>query len=106
MKDSLDPLWSAPTLEKENTDFNVKFSIPVTNSGNIDVRPIGQIELYDENGNLLKKVGKESIKTAEGLYVGERVVDYLPINDEGGSVLPDGDRRRIYSVDWKGFAYE
>ncbi|MDD2693958.1 MAG: hypothetical protein PHY14_03420 [Candidatus Gracilibacteria bacterium] len=106
LKDSLDPLWSAPTLEKENTDFNVKFSIPVTNSGNIDVRPIGQIELYDENGNLLKKVGKESIKTAEGLYVGERVVDYLPINDEGGSVLPDGDRRRIYSVDWKGFAYE
>ncbi len=67
----------------------------------MDVRPIGRIELYDEDNTILRKIGKESIKTPDGVYLGEKIVDYLPINDEGGSVLPDGDRKRIYTVDWK-----
>ncbi len=105
LKTELNPFWNKPELVN-TSDFNVKFTIPVTNSGNIDVRPIGRIELYDEDGTLLKKIGKESIKTPEWVYLGERVVDYLPINDEWGSVLPDGDRKRIYDVEWKGYAYE
>ena len=105
LKTELNPFWNKPELVNSG-DFNVKFTIPVSNSGNIDVRPIGRIELYDEDNTLLRRIGKESIKSQEWVYLGEKIVDYLPINDEGGSVLPDGDRKRIYTVDWKGFAYE
>ncbi len=101
----LNPFWNKPELVNTG-DFRVHFSIPVTNSGNVDVRPIGRIELYDEDNTILRKIGKESIKTPDGVYLGEKIVDYLPINDEGGSVLPDGDRKRVYTVDWKWFAYE
>lgn len=64
LKTELNPFWEKPTLIK-STDFHVKFEIPVTNSGNIDVRPIGRIELYDEDGTLLRKIGKESIKSSD-----------------------------------------
>lgn len=99
VKTELNPFWNKPELVN-SSDFNVKFSIPISNSGNVDIRPIGRIELYDE-GRLLKKIGKESIRSQEGLFLGEKIVDYLPINDEGGSVLPDGERKRIYTVNWK-----
>lgn len=100
IKTELNPFWNKPELVN-SSDFNVKFSIPISNSGNVDVRPIGRIELYDEDGRLLKKIGKESIRSPEGLFLGEKIVDYLPVNDEGGSVLPDGERKRIYTVNWK-----
>ncbi len=58
------PFWNKPALVNSG-DFRVNFSIPVTNSGNVDVRPIGRIELYDEDSTILRKIGKESIKTAE-----------------------------------------
>lgn len=105
LKTELNPFWNKPELIN-TADFNVGFTIPISNSGNVDVRPIGRIELFDEDGTLLRKIGKESIRSPEWLFLGEKIVDYLPINDEGWSVLPDGERMRIYSVNWKWFAYE
>lgn len=64
VKTELNPFWNKPELVNGG-NFNVHFSIPVSNSGNVDVRPIGRIELYDEYGTLLRKIGKESIKTPE-----------------------------------------
>ena len=64
LKTELNPFWNKPELVN-NGDFNVKFTIPVSNSGNIDVRPIGRIELYDEDNTLLRRIGKESIKSQE-----------------------------------------
>jgi len=64
LKTELNPYWNKPKLVN-TSDFNVKFSIPVSNSGNIDIRPLGRIELYDEDGTLLRKIGKESIKSPE-----------------------------------------
>lgn len=52
------------------------------------MKPTGRVEIRDEDGNTLKSIGKESIKTPEGVYIGEKIVDYLPINDEDGNVLP------------------
>lgn len=64
LKKVFDPRLKTPELINL-TDFNVTFSIPVSNSGNVDVRPIGRIELFDEDGTLLRKIGKESILSPE-----------------------------------------
>lgn len=64
LRDELNPFWDKPKLVN-SSDFNVGFSIPVSNSGNIDIRPIGRIELFDEDGTLLRKIGKESIRSPE-----------------------------------------
>lgn len=99
----LNPFWEEPKINDDG-NFLVDFKIPLANSGNTHVKPTGSIELYDEDGLIIKKVGKESIKTPEGVVVGDRIVDYIPINDEGGNVLPGTERTFISN--WKGFAYE
>lgn len=103
MMSELDPRLDSPIL-LDTSDFSVSFTIPVKNSWNIHVLPVGRIELYDEDGTILKSIGKESLKSPEWVFLWEKIVDYLPINDEGGNVLPGSDR--IYSVLWRGFAYK
>lgn len=95
----LNPFWERPTLSK--TNLQISLSIPVENAGNIHIKPTGKIYLYDGD-TMLKKIGKESIVDENGVFKGERVVDYLPINDEGGNVLPNSER--IFRIDWLGFA--
>lgn len=101
LKRDLDPRLTPPVLVQ--SDFGLNFSIPVTNKWNTHILPVGRIELYD-NDILLKRIGKESIRSEDGVLLGEKIVDYLPVNDEAGNVLPDSNR--IYTVLWKGFAYE
>ncbi len=98
----INPLWDKPMLEKE--DFNLVLKIPVKNDGNIHVRPTGKVYLYDENGTQLEKVWKQSIVDENWVYVWETIVDYLPINDERGSVLPNTER--TFNINWLGFGYE
>jgi hypothetical protein len=98
----INPFWSAPTLSGSN--FALKLKVPVRNDGNTHIKPRGKIFLYDTDGTQLARVGKESIQDENGVYLGEKIVDYLPINDEWGNVLPDTER--IFDVNWLGFAYE
>lgn len=98
----VNPLWDKPMLENEN--FNLTLKVPVRNDGNIHIRPTGKVYIFDENDVQLEKVGKESIVDENGVYVGEQIVNYLPINDERGSVLPNTER--TYEVNWSGFGYE
>jgi len=98
----LNPIWEKPSLV--DIPFNVSLQVPIKNNGNIHIKPTGKIYLYDENGNQLKKVGKESIVDENGVYIGEIIVDYLPINNERWSVLPNTER--TYLVEWLGFWYE
>ncbi|MCP4523693.1 MAG: DUF916 domain-containing protein [Candidatus Gracilibacteria bacterium] len=86
------------------TDFPISFSVLFNNSGNTHIKPRGKIELIDENGDVLKKIGKEKIVTDAGAVVGEKVVDYIPVNEELGNTLPDSSRR--YISEWKGFGYK
>lgn len=95
----LNPHWERPTLSK--TNFQVTLNIPVQNDGNIHIKPTGKIYIYDQEV-MLKNIGKESIVDENGVFKGERIVDYLPINDEGGNVLPDSER--VFKIDWLGFA--
>lgn len=101
LKQELDPRLTPPVLVQ--SDFGLNFSIPVTNKWNTHILPVGRVELYD-NDVLLKRIGKESIRNEDGVLLGEKIVDYLPINDEAGNVLPNSDR--VYTVLWKWFAYE
>jgi hypothetical protein len=98
----VNPLWDKPMLE--GGDFSLTLKVPVRNDGNIHIRPTGKVYIFDENDVQLEKVGKESIVDENGVYVGEQIVNYLPINDERGSVLPNTER--TYEVNWSGFGYE
>lgn len=98
----LNPIWEKPTLP--NAPFSLTLQVPVKNYWNIHIRPKGKVFLYNEAGEQLKNIWKESIIDENGVYIGEKIVDYLPINDERWNVLPDTDR--TFQIQWLGFGYE
>ena len=77
-------------------------------AGELVIANIDVCAVQDGTGPLtvqeFKKIGKETLRSPEWAFLGESIVDYLPINDEWGNVLPGSDR--IYAVTWKGFAYQ
>ena len=83
--------------------FPVAFSTKFKNDGNVHLKPTGKIELVDDTGEVLKNVGKEALITPEGVFIGEKLVDYLPVNDGLGNVLPNSERR--FESLWQGFGY-
>jgi len=87
-----------------NTDFNIEFDIPFTNEWNTHIKPGWKITLIDENWETIKWVGKELIKNDVGTTMGEKIVDYIPINDNWWNVLPN--TTRIFESEWKWFPYE
>lgn len=87
----------------EFSTFPIAFSTRLKNDGNVHVKPTGKIELVDESGEVLKNVGKESIVSPQGAFVGEKLVDYVPVNDGLGNVLPNSERR--FESAWEGFGY-
>ncbi len=82
--------------------FHITLKVPLQNDGNTHVRPTGKIYLYDGE-NRRDHIGKQSIVNEDGVYLGEKIVDFLPINDEGGNVLPGTER--TFEINWEGFAY-
>ncbi|MCK9272088.1 DUF916 domain-containing protein [Candidatus Gracilibacteria bacterium] len=89
-------------LNSFNT-FPVYFDVKFKNDGNTHLKPTGKIELIDENGEILKNIGKESITSPQGAYIGEKMVDYIPVNDGAGNVLPKSERK--FEGVWSGFGY-
>lgn len=89
--------------KSEFSTFPISFSTRFKNDGNVHLKPTGKIELVDESGEVLKNVGKESIVSPQGAYVGEKLVDYVPVNDGLGNVLPNSERR--FESLWEGFGY-
>lgn len=100
------PTWNQNTPEPVlfESPFEVEIAVPIKNNGNIHVKPTGKIVLEDEDGNIIKAIGKESITNDYGAIIGEKVVDYIPFNDEGGNVLPNS--KRLFQSYWKGFPYQ
>jgi hypothetical protein len=60
--------------------------------------------LYDENDNLIKWVWTENILSENWTIIWEKIVDYLPINQELWNVLPNS--QRVFHQKWKWFPYE
>lgn len=85
------------------SQFPIVFETKFKNEGNVHLKPTGKVELIDEDGKVLKNVGKETLSTPQGLYLGEQMVDYIPVNSGLGSVLPKSERRFEYN--WEGFGY-
>lgn len=84
--------------------FPIAFETKFKNEGNTHLKPTGKIELIDENGETLRNVGKESITSPAGAFIGEKMVDYIPVNDGLGNVLPKSERR--FESVWEGFGYQ
>jgi hypothetical protein len=92
--------------EKSEDDekITIDFWITFENTWNTHIKPKWEIILEDEDGNVIKRVGEETIKNDDGIIIGKKIVDYIPINDEDGNVLPWSER--VFSQDWKGFPYK
>lgn len=85
-------------------DFEITFTLPFENKWNTHLKPTGKITLIDEDGNVIKWIGKKIIDNGNGVVIWEEIVDYLPINDNGGKVLPE--TKREFISQWLGFPYE
>ncbi|MDD2565681.1 MAG: DUF916 domain-containing protein [Candidatus Gracilibacteria bacterium] len=85
-------------------NFPITFQTKFSNDGNVHIKPTGKIVLTDENGNELKNVGKESLVNPNGAFIGEKLVDYIPVNDSLGNVLPKSIRK--FESIWEGFGYQ
>lgn len=87
-----------------DTDFSVDLTLDFSNKWNTHLKPKWRVEIVDEDWKTLKKIWKETIKNEAWAIVWEKVVDYIPINDEDWNVLPNENRKFKQSWDW--FAYE
>lgn len=90
--------------KKSFQDFPITFEAVFENTGNVHLKPTGKITLIDEDGEILKNIGKEIVASPAGAYIWEKMVDYIPINDAAWNVLPQSERR--FSTDWQWFGYQ
>ena len=108
--DDSEDLWNSwwdiesydPDLFDE--DFWIEFEFPVNNNGNSHIKPVWKVTLTDENWDVIKAVGKEVVSNDVGSIIWENIVDYIPINDQWGNVLPK--TKRIFQSEWEGFPYK
>lgn len=96
--------WSTDVSQNKDTPDPIDISITFENDGNTHIKPTGKIIITDENGEELKWIWKKIIKNDADAFIGEQVVDYLPINDQWGNVLPW--TKRVFDVTWEWFPYE
>ena len=85
-------------------DFNINFETLFINEWNTHLKPSWTIKLVDTNWKEIKGIWKEIIKNDAWVIIWEKIVDYLPINDNWWNVLPGTDRN--FESEWKGFPYE
>ena len=98
--DQADSNWSVI-----NTwDFNIDFSFPINNTGNTHIKPTGKIVLKDENWDIIKAIWKETLSNDSWAVTWVNIVDYIPINDQDGNILPYS--KRVFESQWKWFPYK
>lgn len=93
-------------IPETNIDNNViaEIKIPISNKWNTHIKPSWKITFYEMNWSQLRNIGKELIRNSDGTIVGEKIVDYLIINEDGSNILPGINR--IFNVVWHWFAHE
>ena len=101
--DLTDILWE-DFWSKQDENLDVQFEIPFENNWNTHIKPSGKITLVDEDGKQIKNVWKEAILNDNGAIIWEKIVDYIPINDIWGNVLPQ--TKRTFEWKWEWFPYK
>lgn len=100
-------VWEKINLELKQKDkfddFPIVFETQFENGWNIHIKPKWKIELIDENWEILKNVWKEVLANENWTYLGEKMVDYIPVNDQDWNVLPRSSR--IFENVWEWFGY-
>jgi len=93
-------LWEWVLFEN---DFEVKFEFPINNTWNTHIKPTWKIVLKDENW-VIKAIWREVIANDRGAIIDQKIVDYVPINDQWGNILPG--TKRIFESKWEWFPYK
>lgn len=104
IKDNVNELNLDEISKLELEDFNINFETLFINEWNTHLKPTWTIKLVDEDWNEIKWIWKEIIKNDEWAIIWEKIVDYLPINDNWGNVLPWTNRN--FESEWRWFPYE
>ncbi len=81
--------------------FPVSFAVRFTNTGNVHIKPQGTITLQNMFGKELTRVGERIKVNSSGAITGTELADTIPVNAEGGNVLPES--ARAYVSSWKGY---
>ena len=81
--------------------FPINLMVRLTNTGNVHIRPRGTIAVRNSFGQTLTRLGEETVLNPAGAVIGSKLVDYLPVNDRGGNVLPGSSR--VFLQTWKGY---
>lgn len=81
--------------------FPINLAVRITNTGNVHSKPSGKITLKNTFGQILTRVGEEAVLSPTGAITGTKLVDYLPVNDRSGNVLPGSSR--VFLQTWKGY---
>ncbi len=88
--------------KQKNEKLQVDFNIDFVNTWNTHIKPQWKIVISD-NGVVIPKIGQEEIKNENDAIIGEKITDYIPINDEGWNALPNS--KRTFEQQWSGFPY-
>lgn len=102
-------IWEEDSQETNNQEdieeeFEVTFEIPFENTWNTHIKPGWSVVLVDENGKEIKQIWREVITNDNWAVIGEKIVDYIPLNDNEGNVLPN--TTRVFTWEWKWFPYK
>ena len=104
IKDNIEQLEKLKVSDINNKQFNIDFDTLFINEWNTHLKPIWKIKLIDEDWKEIKWIWKKIIKNDAWAIIGEKIVDYIPINDNKGNVLPSTKRK--FESEWKWFPYE
>lgn len=88
----------------DKNNFNITFKIPVVNKWNTHVKTVWEIKLFDEDWNQIKQIWKKVVINNKWAIIWEKIVDYVPVNDNRWNVLPW--TKRIFEPEWKWFPYK
>jgi len=104
ISDNVERIDKLPTSDLNEWDFAINFDTLFINDWNTHLKPTWKIVLTDENWNEIKWIWKEIVKNDNWAIIWEKIVDYIPINDNEWNVLPY--TKRTFEAEWKWFPYE
>ena len=103
-EDIVNEKFEEENKDKDENDFNISFKIPVDNKWNTHIKTTWEIKLFDEEWNQIKQIWKKIKVNDKWAIIWEEIVDYIPVNDNKGNVLPW--TKRIFNPEWLGFPFK